>query len=949
MEGINLNKKFRFLSGFIAMQLCLAPVLGAAEKGEIAVPEVNQATISETINLINSQSNSPRQMEDLDRGLVAVQVDQTVFISWRWLGTESSSVTYNIYRNGSQINNEPISLTNFTDICSEEGSTYQVAAVIDGKEQEKCEAVKVLESNALTISLDKPADGEIEGESYTYSANDASVADLDGDGEYEIILKWDPSNSKDASAKGYTGPTYIDAYKLNGEKLWRINLGPNIRSGAHDTHFMAYDFDGDGKAEVAFKTADGTVDGMGKVIGDANANYAALNEGKNLQGPLYLSIFNGETGAVMDTVDYDPQSTDEGGIEAYGDDWGNRSERYLATIGYTDGKTPSMIFARGYYTSKTDAKVGRTVMASYIFKDGKLKKQWRFDTNDYDNNYIGQGNHSMSTADIDFDGKDEVIYGALVVDDDGAPLYSTGLGHGDAQHTGDLIPSRPGLETFSVHETTTVDYSIDMRDARTGELIFGSYEAKDVGRGMSADIDPRYEGAESWANGKMMSSTGEVIATNPSISTNFRVYWDGDLGEELLDNIHVSKWDTTRNRAVNIFSAEGCTSINGTKANPSLAADIFGDWREEIVYPILDSTALKIFTTTTPTNYRMYTLMHDSQYRNDIATQNTGYNQPAHTSFYLGYDTTEIKVPNIIVSDRVNPDLEKETWKISDLYTGQFTYLSINSSNAVVNQTLCRIENEDDAKQVKPFVGEDGNYYVPKAFIEKYFNVNMSVASNQGLTNVEVDKKLYTAIQKEEIVYVPANLILEERGYTVTLDLQQGFMGVSDIAKELSYREIKNILGTLEKSNTPSKFVLQPIVPVAKYSENQLPIYNVTASGDDGNIETGAVDGDMNTRWSAKGANYLVLDLNEEKEVGGVAIAMWKGNERIYPFSIEVSTDGENWTTALAKTQNTGDSDQAEEYFFNKKFKARYVRYSGDGDTLEGKNYCHISEIAVLP
>ena len=311
-----MNKKFKVLSSFIAMQLCLASPLCAAEKGVMVVPSVNEETINETVGLINNKPDMQRKMESLDRGLVAVQVDQTVFLSWRWLGTESSEVTYNVYRNGSKLNSEPLRLTNFTDVFPMEGATYQVAAVVNDKEQDKCESVKVLETNALTINLDKPADGEIEGESYTYVANDASVADLDGDGEYEVILKWDPSNSKDSSNKGFTGPTYIDAYKMNGEKLWRINLGPNIRSGAHDTHFMAYDFDEDGKAEVAFKTADGTIDGQGKVIGDAKANYAKLNEGKNLQGPLYLSIFNGETGAVMDTVEYDPQTTDEGGVEA---------------------------------------------------------------------------------------------------------------------------------------------------------------------------------------------------------------------------------------------------------------------------------------------------------------------------------------------------------------------------------------------------------------------------------------------------------------------------------------------------------------------------------------------------------------------------------------------------------------------------------------------------------
>lgn len=947
-----LNKKFRMLLSFIAIQSCLVTSSFAGEKGVVVVKPENKVTLEQTKQYIKEKPESLRQMEYLDRGLVAVQLDKTVYLSWRWLGTESSNVTYNIYRNGVKVNSEPLELTNYVDITPIENATYQVSAIINGKEQEKCGAVKVLADNSLTINLDKPADGEINGEVYTYTANDASVADLDGDGEYEVILKWDPSNSKDSSKTGYTGPVYIDAYKMDGTKLWRINLGPNIRAGAHDTQFLAYDFDGDGKAEVAFRTADGTIDAEGNVIGDALANYAELNDGKNLQGPLYLSIFNGETGTVMDTVSYDPQSTDEGGIEAYGDNWGNRSERYLASVGYVDGENPSMIFARGYYTSKEDPKVGRTVIAAYDFKNGKLQKTWRFDTNDYDNNYIGQGNHWMSTADVDFDGKDEIIYGSLVVDHNGTPLYSTGLGHGDAQHTGDLIPNRPGLETFSVHETTTVEYSMDMRDARTGEIIFGSYEAKDVGRGMAADIDPRYEGAESWANGKMMNSQGEVIATSPVISTNFRIYWDGDLGEELQDSIHISKWNSEINRAETIFSASGCTSINGTKANPALTADLFGDWREEVIYPTNDSSALKIFTTTTPTNYRMYTLMHDSQYRTDIASQNVAYNQPAHTSFYLGYDTESIPVPSITINEdgkeQRNPDLKKGSWNISDLYQGNFTFLSTQSANAIVDQILYRIDNEDDAQNIKPFIDEQKNAYVPKDFVEKHFEIELTY--NQAQSEVTTkDGKAYSVVAKGDIVYVPIDSILLEQGYEVDMDTKKGTIIISDQKIKLAKDQITSIISNLNASVSPTKYVPQPIVVANKLYDNQLDVYNVKASGDDGNVAVGAVDGDMSTRWSAAGPNWITLDLGSIQKVSGVAIAMWKGNERTYPFSIEVSLDGETWETAVPKTQNSMTTDQAEEYMFNKMMEARYVRYSGDGDTIEGKNYCHISEMVVLP
>ena len=319
------------------------------------------------------------------------------------------------------------------------------------------------------------------------------------------MLKWDPSNAKDTSKAGFTGECLIDAYKLDGTRLWRINLGPNIRSGAHDTQFMVYDYDCDGKAEVAMRTADGTVAGDGTVIGDKDANYALIDNGKNLSGPLYLTIFKGEDGSVIDTTDYYPQTqgkTEDGyewDVITWGDDpegeWGNRCERYLACVAYLDGVKPSMVFARGYYTGPGGDIGGRTAIAAFDLVDGKLVKHWFFDTLDKeyrdDKTLIGQGNHSMSAADVDFDGCDEIIYGSLAVDNDGTPMYSTNLGHGDAQHVSDLVPDRPGLEVYSCHESKGADYGYEMRDARTGELLFGAFTGTDNARACAGDIDPR--------------------------------------------------------------------------------------------------------------------------------------------------------------------------------------------------------------------------------------------------------------------------------------------------------------------------------------------------------------------------------------------------------------------------------------------------------------------------
>ena len=414
-------------------------------------------------------------MEDLDRGLLAVKVNNGVFVSWRLLGTEDLS----------------IGCTNYLDTGGSSNSTYYVRAVVNGSEQPQSPSVNVWNKNYLSIPLQKPAGGTTpDGVSYTYDANDASAADLDGDGQYEIILKWDPSNAKDNANDGYTGNVYIDAYKLDGSRMWRIDLGRNIRAGAHYTQFMVYDLDGDGKAELACKTADGTKDGVGNVIGNANADYRN-SAGRILSGPEYLTIFDGNTGATLTTTNYDPP---RGNVSDWGDNYGNRCDRFLACIAYLDGERPSLVMARGYYT--------RTVLVAYNWRNGQLTKLWTFDSNKGYSSYAGQGNHNLSVADVDNDGKDEIIYGACAIDHNGAGLYTTGLGHGDAMHVSDFLPNRPGLEVWAVHESSA-GYSVaggELRDAGTGQLIFGIPTSGDTGRGLAADIDPRYSGAEFWAS-----------------------------------------------------------------------------------------------------------------------------------------------------------------------------------------------------------------------------------------------------------------------------------------------------------------------------------------------------------------------------------------------------------------------------------------------------------------
>ncbi|PYY30528.1 Uncharacterized protein PIL02S_01093 [Paenibacillus illinoisensis] len=584
-----------------------------------------------------TEAAGTRQMEFLDRGVVAVKTGTGVFVSWRLLGTEGSNVSFNVYRDGTKVNASPITnSTNLQDASGTSSSKYTVRAVVGGTEQSASAAASVWGNNYLSVPLSIPAGGTTpDGVAYTYSANDASAGDLDGDGEYELIVKWDPSNSKDNSQSGYTGEVFIDAYKLNGTRLWRISLGKNIRAGAHYTQFMVYDLDGDGKAEVAMKTADGSKDGTGTVIGDASKDYRN-SSGYVLSGPEFLTIFNGQTGKALSTVNYEPA---RGNVSDWGDNYGNRVDRFLAAIAYLDGERPSLVMARGYYT--------RTVLVAYNWRNGQLTKQWTFDSNTSGNSgYAGQGNHNLSVADVDGDGKDEIIYGAMAVDDNGKGLYTTGLHHGDAMHLSDLDPDRAGLEVFQVHETPS-NAGVEFRDARTGQLIWGIPTTKDIGRGMAADIDPRYKGAEVWADGGLYTAKGQKIGTTLPSSTNFGIWWDGDLLRELLDSNRIDKWDYANSKTVNLLTASGVSSNNGTKSTPNLQADLFGDWREEVVWRTSDSSALRIYTTTAVTDKRIYTLMHDPVYRLGIAWQNVAYNQPPHTGFYLGEGMSTPPVPNI--------------------------------------------------------------------------------------------------------------------------------------------------------------------------------------------------------------------------------------------------------------------------------------------------------------
>jgi len=593
-----------------------------------------------------------RRMEYLNRGLIAIHIPgDSVYIGWRLLGTEPDEIAFNVYRQTGnekpvRLNKTPITeSTNFVDgkINFNLDNTYFVRSVLKGKELEPDKPF-TLKANSpvqqyINIPLRTPAG---------YTPNDASVGDLDGDGEYEIVLH-QVSRGIDNASPGISGIPIFQAYKMDGTFLWEINLGKNIREGAHYTQFMVYDLDGDGIAEFACKTADGTIDGLGKVIGDSTKDWRNLDKasgqkyGKILDGPEYFTIFSGRTGEALVTTDYIPNryplnGWNGPGGNGGGDSTGNRVDRFLACIAYLDGVRPSVVMCRGYY--------GRSVLAAWDWREGKLTLRWVFDSKDGKNPYSGQGNHNLCVADVDGDGKDEIIYGAMVVDDNGAGLFSTGYRHGDAMHVGAFIPGRPGLQVFGIHEIEekTTGPGVTVFDAATGETIFRGSENIDVGRGVAADIYPGNPGGEMWwsGSGGLYTMTGEKIGEMPP-SINFLIWWDGDLSRELLDRNYIDKYGVGR-----IFTAGECLPNNGSKATPVLSADLFGDWREEVIFRTADNRNLRIYTTTIPTRHRIYTLMHDPQYRLAIATQNVAYNQPPNTSFFLGTGMDKPPRPNII-------------------------------------------------------------------------------------------------------------------------------------------------------------------------------------------------------------------------------------------------------------------------------------------------------------
>ena len=646
------------------------------------------------VGSLMAQYTPVSQMEKLDRGVVALprSTGTGIFLSWRLLGTDDpATTTFDVVRNGETIK-ENLAKTNFEDGGGTKTASYQIVTKVNGEVVETSEAVSPWGKTYLTLKLDRPAKGEQGG---TYTPNDMSVGDVDGDGQYELFVKWDPSTSKDNSQSGVTDNVFIDCYKLDGTKLWRIDLGRNIRAGAHYTQFMVYDFDRDGRAELMCKTAPGSLDGNGNYVNQAatdddikNASGTGLfrtSDGRITGGQEWLTVFKGATGEAIHTIFYNPNrnmtyggaadgKVNWGDVDGKNDaaSYGNRGERFLAAVAYLDGpdQPASGIFSRGYYGHAfiwavgfdgehlyqkwlSQHKTSKTAYTLYTYdaegnRTSKAFTQCQPTSGKGSGTMFGNGNHNMSIADLDGDGCDEIVWGSAALDHDGRLLYGTGFGHGDAIHLADHCPDRPGLEVFQIHEESP--YGWDLHDAFTGEVLYSATGDKDNGRGIAAQLDSKVRGSFfSSANDRSQRSavTGEVVSTK-STSMNFRIYWDGDAQEELFDGGYnsntgkstplITKWNGNGTTTLRTFDSSygNPQSCNSTKATPSLQADLLGDWREELVMWDYDNPAqVHIYTTNITSALAIPTLMHDHTYRMGICWQNTAYNQPPHLGYYL--------------------------------------------------------------------------------------------------------------------------------------------------------------------------------------------------------------------------------------------------------------------------------------------------------------------------
>lgn len=588
----------------------------------------------------------------LNRGLMSLSLTGARMgtgnlVSWRHREADGHGVKYKLYRGDASAQTEALNddryITDRTNFLDAEGTadnyylleTYNAYGRLLSTEVSR----KTWGDQTFRIPLETPPTDSKNGG--TYTPNDASYCDMDGDGEYEIILKWSPSNEKDAASSGATSPAVFDCLKLDGTRLWRINAGPNFFTSAHTIQFIAWDFDGDGYGEFMMKTAPGTIDGEGNYVLLGNDDpYENLLSGRGKQdhGSEYITVFDGLTGGELATIPYHTAYNDVT-TAIWGDTNQNRSERYLAGLAYLDGPdaNPSPIFARGYYKG--------AFVAAYDWDGTALKQRWVSRNTTSGKGLWGEGAHWMACGDCDGDGRHEIVYGSAALDHDGSLLYRTGLGHGDALHLGDFLPDRPGLEVFMVHEESP--YGYDLRDAKTGKFILHETAGSDTGRGLAAHFDSYYDrsqfiysasgGVFDCLDGSMIDDEWKIGGSGAGI--NNRIYWDGDLYDEFYDKSILAHWNHENGwfdrYKVNNGNYTIGTLNNSSKYNPCVLGDLLGDWREEIVLWGEDADgnrSLIINATSYETEYRIPHLMDDLNYRVQVVNQNCCYNQPPHLS-----------------------------------------------------------------------------------------------------------------------------------------------------------------------------------------------------------------------------------------------------------------------------------------------------------------------------
>lgn len=781
--------------------------------------EINNNAREETETLYSQRPKNDRRFENLGRGLTAVPDDNGTLISWRFLGTDSNSLSYNLYCGGKKLNIEPITTTNFFHTGAPANAEYILKEVENGMETGVEYTTKAWDKNYIGFKVT---------ERQGYIIDDGTVADLDGDGEYEILLRRTPN----MDIKTRTSYPLIEAYKMDGTHMWTIDIGPNEINEV-DINILAYDMNGDGKSEVILRSFEGTTDGAGNVIGDTNSdgitdyskdenNLAVFTDRQYIVStPEFLSMYNGVTGAEMDRTELKPSKEPLS-------DWSynytdtnrltKRASHYLFGLAYLDGVTPSVVVVRGAWDNVR--------AAAWHIENGKFTEDWVHNTENKEdvNSIWGACNHNLVTVDVDFDGKDEILSGPMAIDHDGSEMYAVKaydndgnaqkLGHGDAFDVAKMEPDFNGYTVWACHESAPLITNIELHDARTGEIAWGYSKNKDTGRSRAADIDPTKEGFEVWGStgtipanvdGNNLADTWNqfpvrkldgTVDTGTTLPMNFKIYWDGDLLSEFLDDTTISKYNWEEKTVDILMTADGCASNGGTKAVPCISADLFGDWREEVVWKTADEKEIRIYSTSIPTSYKLNTLMHDSYYRASVAVQNNHYNQPPNLSYYLGSETTEIPIFEGYVEKNgfkiKNPDLTDShgTYKIGNGKTGSLSVkLVADSPNAYVGNTITKID--PDNKNVVPII-INGSTLVPVRFIAESlgmdvsyddatrkveltgngYNVSMTLDSNEYAVNGIPFKMDVPAQSIEDRTMIPLRAMAEAIGMNVEWDQQ---------------------------------------------------------------------------------------------------------------------------------------------------------------------------------